>query len=201
MMPRLSLRERCDLLNSHGKWRTDRYELLRNRNDLDAAISTWQEAYALAPKGNPKSLQIVGNLGRGLRDRFTASGDATDLDRAVEFLDEGYNTARVFNQLSEIARALNSLGITYHLRYDSRGDAADLSRAIRAFTEACANTRDDKAGLRRAAANLSSAFRTKYDRDGICRILTRPSTSFTGWQGPTASMISRRSRTAWATRA
>lgn len=166
MMPRLSLRERCDLLNSHGKWRTDRYELLRNRNDLDAAISTWQEAYALAPKGNPKPLQIVGNLGRGLRDRFTASGDATDLDRAVEFLDEGYNTARVFNQLSEIARALNSLGITYHLRYDSRGDAADLSRAIRAFTEACANTRDDKAGLRRAAANLSSAFRTKYDRDG-----------------------------------
>ena len=166
MMPRLSLRERCSLLNSHGKWRLDRYERLRNKGDLDAAISTWQEAYALAPKGQLKSLMIVGNLGRSLKDRFTASGDVTDLDRAVEFLDEGYKTARVFNQRSGIVPALTSLGITYCLRYESRGDADDLTRAVGALTEACANARDDLTGFRRAAGNLSRVLRTKYDRNG-----------------------------------
>jgi hypothetical protein len=35
-MPRLSLRERCDALNSLGTWRITRYERLRNISDLDS---------------------------------------------------------------------------------------------------------------------------------------------------------------------
>jgi CHAT domain-containing protein/tetratricopeptide (TPR) repeat protein len=166
LMPLLSRTERCILLNSLGKWRIDRYGNRANRADLDAAVSSWQEAYSLASKASPKSLQIVGNLGRALRDRFQASRDTTDLDRSVQVLKEAYETATRFNKLDAIAQTLNSLGYSYHERYQALGNADDLQRAIQALAKAHSDERTDQGTRRRAAHKLSQALITRFDRLG-----------------------------------
>jgi CHAT domain-containing protein/tetratricopeptide (TPR) repeat protein len=166
LMPVLSRRERCVLLNSLGKWRMDRYSARDERPDLEAAISAWQEAYSLAPKASPKALQIVGNLGRALRDRFQSSGDTTDLDRSVQLLLEGHETATRFNQLEAIAQTLNSLAYSYHARYQALGSPDDLEPAVQAFASVYTDERTDPGTRRRAAHNLADALLTRFDRVG-----------------------------------
>ncbi len=115
-----------------------------------------------SPKGDPKSLMIVGNLGRSLRDRFDLLRDVTDLDRAVQKLQEAYQTAVLYNRANQIAPSLNSLGIAYHRRYEVVGDKADLERAITSLDAGARQPGADITVRRMAARNLSDLVRVRF---------------------------------------
>lgn len=166
IIPRLSRRERCAMLNSLATWRMDRHKRRGDPDDLHRAVSAWEEGYSIAPKADPISLQIVSNLGRALGDRFQLTRDVTDLDRSIDRLIEARDTALFFNRPQSLASTLNSLGIAYSRRFEQRGGPSDLDQAVDCLSKGFERSGDDPESLDRLAGNLARAYLIRYQRDG-----------------------------------
>lgn len=65
----------------------ERHDAVRVANDLDEAITCFEEALRRAPSSYGDTATILGNLAGALRARNVITGDIRDLDRAVQLIE------------------------------------------------------------------------------------------------------------------
>ena len=149
-----------EILSNLGTALYNRFGILGNLDDLDAAIAAGERALAAGP-AQPERAAVISNLASSVLKRFELTGDISDLETAVrigrEALDagpEGLHRVAVLSNLSAVLRT----------RFSRIGNVADLDAAIAAGQEAAAIP----AG--RSEANILStvgmALATRYEHSG-----------------------------------
>ncbi|SDK50478.1 hypothetical protein SAMN05216298_0311 [Glycomyces sambucus] len=121
--------EPAGLVNLSGLiWR--RYELRRQRSDLDAAIVLAERGLAAATRADDTHRAgALSTLAGTLKSRYLCSGDAADLDRAVAALREAAQRSRRAADPQYPVIASNLAG-ALALRYGSLRERGDLNAAL-----------------------------------------------------------------------
>lgn len=129
----------------------DRFDLLRDRRDVERAIAAAGEASEM----EPEEPEAWNNLGNALGQLFNLTQDRSDLERAV-----GAHRRAVEKGTGDPDRALylNSLGVVLRTRYLSQEDPADLEQAIDLFRRAADEAPPGSPERPRSLSNLGFAL-------------------------------------------
>ncbi|KAG8904148.1 hypothetical protein FRB99_002165, partial [Tulasnella sp. 403] len=102
--------------------------------DIDAAISYFQDVLTLRPDPNPDRAASLVNLASAFQTRYDTNNDPTDLDGAVKY----YKEAQLLYPSDHVDRhaSLNGLGFALQRRFDELGNMDDLQSALAYHQEA-----------------------------------------------------------------
>lgn len=139
------------------------------RNDpvlLDAVIWLLATSITATPHDHPDRAGRLSNLGLTYQQRYMQSGVLTDLEQAVETLEEAVAATPEGHPDRPLA-ALPNLGLAYHTRFAHSGVLADLDLAIETFKKAMAATPEDHPNRPGTLSNLGNAYRVRYGLGGV----------------------------------
>lgn len=139
----------------------------RSIGDIDRAIDLATEALEI----HTCRASVLNNLGRGLGARYQCTGSATDLDDAIEALDEGLH---VESEEYPVDRGtlLTNLQLFLIRRSKKTGSMRDLDRATEAFDEALDTS--TSTGSRIVGLNVSGiSHGYRFDMTGSIEDLNR----------------------------
>ena len=138
--------------------------------DLDNAIGLLREAVARAPTDDPELPTVLGQLGIALHLRYAATGDASNLDTAIELL---RHSTRAWQPAPPRASMLGRLSSFTLERFDRAGDPSDLESAINGLQEALEDASPSspaRPGLMRAlAGSLRRRYAVTLERADLAR--------------------------------
>ncbi|RMI36430.1 hypothetical protein EBN88_21485, partial [Streptomyces triticirhizae] len=113
----------------------ERFQLLGDWADLEAAVELGRDAVADTPEDAPHRAAVLSTLGASLLDRDERFGAADDLFEAVTLLSEA---AGADADARQTAATLANLGGALRRRFLAAGDPADLDAAVDAWVTAIA---------------------------------------------------------------
>ncbi|KAJ6598725.1 CHAT domain-containing protein [Mycena sp. CBHHK59/15] len=119
----------------------NRWDVLGNRGDMKRAISAYERAVKVTPRGLIKALRL-GGLGIFLRGRFTRLGDNDDINRAVSTCEAALQLIPEGHPLR--LKLLQDFGDVLSLRFRSLRDLGDLNKSISVLSEVVRLTFDDR---------------------------------------------------------
>jgi CHAT domain-containing protein/tetratricopeptide (TPR) repeat protein len=125
--------------------------------DLAESIALFERAVSLAPDV-PRRLMAANNLAASLIDRYKASGDWADVDRAIELLSPYADTPAGDGSAWHLA----NLGQALSLRYRRSSRRHDLDAAVAAFDAAVDQTPDDSEEMPRMLSNLAAVLTLRF---------------------------------------
>lgn len=139
---------------------TDRYRVLADPADLDAAIDACAEAAQLADDDDI-AISVAADLGRLRHLRYSRTGDPAELARGIAEI-RARRRARPGLGRPDL---LNIHAVLLQARYAIDGDSADLEQAVDNLRDAVAGSvgEAERNGL---SSNLAVALRTRYERTG-----------------------------------
>ncbi len=140
----------------------DRYERTGQLADLEAAITSAEQAVRHAPPGDPDRVTYLGNLAVCLSDRYDRLGDLSDLDRALDILISV--TEEADGDPSEMARLWSNLGMLWLTRYERTAEPAELDLSIQMAEQAVALTPSGAPELPGYLNNVGNARRLRFER-------------------------------------
>jgi hypothetical protein len=141
---------------------SDRYENTGQPADLEAAITSAEQAVRHAPPHDPDRVTYVGNLAVYLSDRYDRLGDLSDLDRALDILLSVAEEAD--GDPPEMARLWSNLGMLWLTRYERTADPAELETSIQMAEQAVALTPASAPELPGYLNNVGNARRLRFER-------------------------------------
>ncbi|KAB8171002.1 CHAT domain-containing protein [Streptomyces sp. 3MP-14] len=138
----------------------ERFQLLGDWPDIEAAVELGRDAVADTPRDAPHRSAVLSTLGAALLDRSGHFGAADDLSEAVTLLSEA---AGADADARQTAATLANLGGALRRRFLAAGDPADLDAAVDAWAEAAA-----LGGERQPArlVGLANALLTRHGHRG-----------------------------------
>ena len=140
------------------------YEKSGSVEQLDSALSCWNEALALTPKETPDHLRILSNRSQGLRESSQRLGSERDLGASLDSMAEALLAAPTGDP--NRAMYLSNRAIDLMLRYQTTGDLADLEAAISACVEAVDLTSQGDPDRLIYLNNLAAGLAERYERLG-----------------------------------
>jgi hypothetical protein len=141
---------------------SDRYERTGQLADLNAAITSAEQAVRHTPPDDPDRVTYLGNLAVCMSDRYDRLGDLSDLDRALGILVSA--TEEADGDPPEMARLWSNLGMLWLSRYERTADAAELDLSIQMAEQAVALTPSSAPELPGYLNNVGNARRLRFER-------------------------------------
>ena len=152
-------------LNNLGVALHTRFEQLKDRADLDAAIESLQAAVDATPAGSPDEPAHRSNLGGALLDRYHSTAEVSDLLAGIEELRRAVDGAEP--RAPQRPTWLNNLALSYRdLDTLTRGESTALDEAIELMRQAVDESAPDGPGRPMYLVNLGWALRDRFDRAG-----------------------------------
>lgn len=152
-------------LNNLGVALHSRFEQLRDRSDLDAAIESLQAAVDATQDGSPDEPGHRSNLGGALLDRYRATAEIPDLLDGIEESKRAVNAAAP--DAPQRPRWLSNLAIgLMDLDTLTRGESTALDEAIALLEHAVDESEPEGAGRPMYLVNLGRALRDRFARTG-----------------------------------
>ncbi|MEA2672470.1 MAG: hypothetical protein QOG45_2690, partial [Chloroflexota bacterium] len=142
----------------------DRFHLLGELPDLDAAIDAYHSAVTLLSRQDDRRAGVLTSLANAYSDRWDSAGEQADLAAAIETQEQAVALTRRGSE--DWPGHLSNLGNRYLARFDAAGDVADVDTAIRHQDDAVAATPATSDELPRHLNNLAIALRARYDLVG-----------------------------------
>ncbi|KZV63933.1 TPR-like protein [Peniophora sp. CONT] len=105
-----------------------RFELTKQGEDLDRAVTAFQSAVELTPDGDSGQVRCLNQLGTSLLERFYRKGGRDDLDGATLMF--CCVVELILDNDSSKPGALNNYGISLLERFERIGDLEDLEQSI-----------------------------------------------------------------------
>ena len=141
-----------------------RFQLRRNRADLDEAIDAAREAIPITdPSGRGYTI-VQSLLANMLLDRFARYWGVADLSGAMAAARAGVDGAPAGGRVRAVA--LSALALAHANMFKHTGDVRDLDRAIAVGQESVAVAQGYPVGAAICLSNLGGIFTTRYDRIG-----------------------------------
>jgi hypothetical protein len=160
-LPLAPARWRFGALNNLGRAYLQQFFAFGDLSDLEDAIQRFEAALAAASTSALRQATVA-NLSSALRERFRRSGDANDLDRALDLAAQ--TVADLQPGAPDRAHFLDTYGLALWSRLRHRHDPADLDQAIAAFSDGLDDpTAGDNPDL---PHHLGVALEARWSRDG-----------------------------------
>jgi tetratricopeptide (TPR) repeat protein len=141
-----------------------RFQLRRDRADLDEAIDVAREAIPVTdPSGRGYAI-IQSLLANMLLDRFARYWGLADLSGAMAAAQVGVDAAPAAGKVRAVA--LSVLALAHANLFKHTGDVRDLDRAIATGKESVTAAQGDPVGAAICLSNLGGILTTRYDRIG-----------------------------------
>ncbi|WP_218006316.1 CHAT domain-containing tetratricopeptide repeat protein [Nocardia takedensis] len=132
--------------------------------DLNEAIGAGRQAITVSGPDDPGLTALYANLGAALQKRFEGAGDVTDLNEAIEVLEQAVIWhSDAFDQ----AAILTNLGAALNLRYEITGSVEDADRAIHTARRAVEATPSAHPESATRLTNLGNALHGRYLRTAM----------------------------------
>jgi tetratricopeptide (TPR) repeat protein len=138
-----------------------KFDLVDNYPDLDAAITTAENAIRFTPHEEPEREIFLHNLATFLDHRFRLKEKQEDLRRSVRIWRQLVDSAEPATRRSRIS--LNGLSLALHNKYLLTGDVGDLEEAIRIAREAIEGLRDGDEAQNAVLMNLGLKLAARFD--------------------------------------
>lgn len=156
---------RSALLNNAAIVFSRRHRLSNRPDDLDRALSYWQQAVDLTPEGSLDLPGHLNNLGNGLRERYLRANDTADLNAAIAALDHAATIIAVDSPHHTAIH--NNWGNGLSDLYALTGNIAHLHDAIRAYQTAVTGSPLQTTVRPSFLKNLGDSYRERYIRLGV----------------------------------
>ncbi|KAJ6559348.1 hypothetical protein B0H10DRAFT_1930375 [Mycena sp. CBHHK59/15] len=140
------------------------FQQSNNLFDLDAAVSSLEEAEHYMSWGHENRAVMTNNLALALRERIKQRGGTTDLDRAIELHGEALALQPAPPPHIDRASALNNLATALQELFQQRGNMTDLNKTIELLYEAL--TLKGNASRDIFINNLACALRRRFELCG-----------------------------------
>jgi tetratricopeptide (TPR) repeat protein len=141
-----------------------RFQLRRDRADLDEAIDAAREAIPVTdPSGRGYAI-IQSLLANMFLDRFARYWGVADLSGAMAAAQAGVDAAPAARKVRAVA--LSALALAHANLFKHTRDVRDLDRAIATGKESVAAAQGDPVGAAICLSNLGDILTTRYDRIG-----------------------------------
>lgn len=141
-----------------------RFQLSRDRADLNEAINAAEEGIAVTGPPDPGFPTLKGLLANAMLERFARYRGLPDLTKALEAAQDGTAAAEEGSPVR--AACLSSLALAQANLFSHTGDVRDLDRAIATGRKSVTAALGDPLGAAICLSNLGGMLRTKYDRLG-----------------------------------
>ena len=141
-----------------------RYWALGRLDDLNRALSIWQEAVECTSLDFPELPAILTNLGNGLSEHYKLTGRLEDLEKAIRTYHQAVE--RTSPDSPALSSRLNNLGTGLRARYTRTGRLEDLEEVIRIYHQAVECTSPDFPELSAILTNLGNSLSDRYERIG-----------------------------------
>lgn len=166
----LSVERQAMMLSCQGQLYLQRFRLLKQKGDIDKAVTTSQEFTSLesrpywnCPDQGWLPGFLYGNLGTCYHLRYIHAGSKkSDVDQAVKALKEAIKCDAPIDLKVYL---LSSLGSAHLSRFDKTWSGDDINDAIKKFKRSLKLAPNEPAHLRDMCLNnLSLAFKLKFER-------------------------------------
>jgi len=131
---------------------------------IDAAVTAFRDAVAVASADNPNVASYLSNLGIALLTRFELTGDAADLSTGINFAQQA--VAATPPGHPDRAAYLSNLASSLFTQFNRAGDSADLNAAIDAARQAVGITLPDHPNRAAMLSNLASPLLARFELAG-----------------------------------
>ncbi|KAF9527661.1 CHAT domain-containing protein [Crepidotus variabilis] len=116
-------------LQSLGSTLMTRFQLLKDVNDINEAISLQQQSIELLPDHHPQSHQFLGNLGNSYNSRFNELRDIDDIKKTVQVQRTALKLCPTGN-LPELVTRFSALANALKIMSEVSGSKEDLDESI-----------------------------------------------------------------------
>ncbi|KAF5320613.1 hypothetical protein D9611_013740 [Ephemerocybe angulata] len=141
-----------------------RFERTGDLSDISGAISAYQKAVNLSPRGDKELPPRLANVGSSLHRYFERTGDLSHIEEAIE---AKRKAAKLIPQGSPDQYAiLSNLGNSLRFRFERTGELTDINEAIALQREARDSTPEGHAKYPIMLNNLGLSLRSRFDRTG-----------------------------------
>jgi tetratricopeptide (TPR) repeat protein len=154
-------RERHVVLGNLGSAYGTRFESRGRIEDLDQAVSLFQQAIQHAQPDSPERLEYQSRLGRALVSRHEHDPNPALLEQGIAILEEV--VAKYPPSGESYAHVLNSLVIALSARTQTEKNPADLDRTIDLWQTAIANVSPDSRDALGFQHNIATALLTRFE--------------------------------------
>ncbi|WP_406633890.1 CHAT domain-containing protein [Amycolatopsis sp. WGS_07] len=151
-------------LDRLGRLRFERFDLLGEVPDIDAAVSAFTSAVEATFSDDPALADRLTGLGTAFAARYRRLGRPADVDAGVEWCRRAAEHAPPGHPSFAVCRS--HLGIALALRYADRGDPADLDAAVAAGQDAVEAVAETDAARPAFLLNLGDWVRQRFERSG-----------------------------------
>lgn len=141
-----------------------RFQLSRDRADLDEAIDAAREGAAAASPSVPGRATLQGLLADALLERFERYREPADLTAALQAARNGIDGAEPDSAVRAVC--LSCLALAHDHLFRQTEDVTESEHARDTGREAVAAARGDRLGTAICLSNLGGILRTRYDRIG-----------------------------------
>lgn len=148
---------------------SSRFQLSRDRSDLDEAVDAGREGTTVVGLKDPGRPTMLGLLANALLERFERYGEAPDLTEALQAAQDGVKAAEPGSTVRAVCLSCLALARDHLFRHT--GDIRDSDRAIETGRESVAAARGDRPGTAICLSNLGGILRTRYERTGDAGVL------------------------------
>jgi len=124
----------------------------------------WQRLAAVAPEGSPAKAAALARLSDALRLRFAVTGDAADLDDAIQVAQSAVSVSPADNQRVVL---LSTLGAALLVRFDLDKVPADLDAGLQACWEALSAAPEGQLSRAKCLSNLAMGLHTRFTHTGV----------------------------------
>jgi Tetratricopeptide repeat len=132
--------------------------------DLHDAIRTLRGALSLSPADSPHRLAYLTNLANALRDRYQATGDASELDASIALLEQALGITGP--RAADCGTLLANLGAALRDRYQRTHSPRDLERAVTLLHQASRSRGAGETDRPRRVAALALVLADRYTLTG-----------------------------------
>ncbi len=131
--------------------------------DLQRAIKIYDKYATTAPTDSDEASECS-NFAIALQTRFERTGNAADLDRAIELLE----LAQAATPIEDPQWAAGPCNVAGALmaRFERNGDPADLDRAVTLFEDALTDVPTEHPQRPMLLSNLAASLRTRFEHTG-----------------------------------
>jgi tetratricopeptide (TPR) repeat protein len=148
-------------MNNLGLSYMRRFELAKDLNDVDKAITAHIASVNLTTDGHAKKSDHLNSLGISFMHRFEHTRELADIDKAisahtdaVELSPEGHSHLRGYQ---------TNLGSSFLSRFECTGELVDIDKAIGAHNDAVRLTADDHALKAACLNNLGNSYLRRFE--------------------------------------
>jgi tetratricopeptide (TPR) repeat protein len=145
-------------------------------DDIDQAISTYEQSVAFTPDDHPDRVGRLNDLAMALYSKFKKKRPLKDLNRAITMNEQVVASAPDDDPNRVLYRS--NLGFVLHSRFERTGSMDDLNQAITLNEQVFASALDDDTNRVLYFSNLGIALYSRFERIGSMDDLNRAITLY-----------------------